>query len=44
MVFLQFVSVGYHTGLWILKNPCIPGINPTIMVYDYFNVVLDLVC
>ena len=30
MIFiLQFVDVVYQTDLWILKNPCIPGINPT---------------
>ena len=31
--------------LWILKNPCIPGIKPTwVMVYDLFNVLLDSDC
>ena len=25
----QFVNVVYYTDLWILKNPCIPGIKPT---------------
>ena len=25
----HFVNVVYHTDLWILKNPCISGINPT---------------
>ena len=30
MVFIfQFVNVLYHIDLWILKNPCIPGIKPT---------------
>ena len=35
--------------LWILKNPCIPGIKPTwslcmiLIVYD-FNVLLDSDC
>ena len=30
MVFIfQFVNMVYHTDLHILKNPCIPGINPT---------------
>jgi len=29
MVFiLQFFSMVYHNDLWILKNPCIPAINP----------------
>ena len=25
----QFFNMVYHTDLWILKNPCIPGIKPT---------------
>ena len=25
----QFVNTMYHIVLWILKNPCIPGIKPT---------------
>ena len=25
----QFVNVMYYIDLWILKNPCIPGIKPT---------------
>ena len=25
----QFVNMVYHTDLWTLKNPCIPGIKPT---------------
>lgn len=30
MVFIpQFVNVVYHIDLQILKNSCIPGINPT---------------
>ena len=30
MVFIfQFVNVVYYIDLWILKNPCIPGIKPT---------------
>ena len=30
MVFIfQFVNVVYYIDLWILKNPCIPGITPT---------------
>ena len=30
MVFiLQFLNVVYHTDWWLLKNLCIPGINPT---------------
>ena len=30
MVFIfQFVNMVYHIDLHILKNPCIPGINPT---------------
>jgi len=30
--------------LWILKDHSIPGINHLIMVYDPFNVLLDLLC
>ena len=42
---LQFVNVVYYSDLLILKNPCIPGINPTfIMVYDPFNVLMDSDC
>ena len=29
MVFIQFVDMVFHTDLWILKNYCIPVINPT---------------
>ena len=30
MVFIfQFVNVVYHVDLWILRNPCIPGIKST---------------
>ena len=29
MVFIQFVDMVFHTNLWILKNSCIPVINPT---------------
>ena len=25
----QFVNVVYYIDLWILKNPCIPGIKAT---------------
>ena len=32
-------------GLWILENPCIPGISPIwSLVYDPFNILLDSVC
>ena len=31
--------------LQILKNPCIPGMNPTrSVVYELFNVVLNTIC
>ena len=29
IIFIQFVNVVYHTDLWMLKDPCIPEINPT---------------
>ena len=32
----QFVNVVYYTDLWILKNPCIPGIKPTWSWYMIF--------
>ena len=47
MVFiLQFVNMVYHIDdLRILKNPCIPAIDPHLMmVYEPFNVLLDSVC
>ena len=27
------------TDLWILKNPCIPGISHLVMMYKLFNVI-----
>ena len=42
---LQFVNVVYHTDLWILRNPCIPGINPTCSLCTILlSVLLNLVC
>ena len=32
----SFVNVVYHTDLQILKNPCVPGINPTWSWYMIF--------
>ena len=35
----------YYIDLQILKNPCIPGIKPKlVMMYDLFNVLLDSDC
>lgn len=31
-------------GLWILENPCIPGISPYDRRYDPFNILLGSVC
>ena len=50
MVFvLQFVNVGYHTDFQTLKNPCIPGINPTwswyvILLMCYWICLLVFCC
>ena len=30
--------------LWMLKNPCIPGIIHLVMIYDLFNMLFDSLC
>ena len=46
----QFVNVVNYTDLWILKNPCIPGIKPTwswcmifLMPTPHFKSIYSLV-
>ena len=48
MWFLFFsLLIWYITliDLWVLKNPSVPGVKShLIIVYDPFDVLLDLVC